>query len=130
MLAQVSYLLILVSFVFCCLDAPEITHISAPQTPNRGEMLTLNCTADGNPAPTITWTRLSNSNIVNMPLTVTGKEYVGDYRCTASNSIGTVTKVTSITVNRMYHVIGWYLLCTLSGSINTDNVDGYSTTEL
>ena len=62
MLAQVSYLLILVSFVFCCLDAPEITHISAPQTPNRGEMLTLNCTADGNPAPNITWTRLSNGD--------------------------------------------------------------------
>ena len=123
MRAFVSYLLILVSFVFCCLDAPEITHISAPQTLNTGEMLTLDCTADGNPAPTITWTRLSNGNIVNMPLTVKGKEYEGDYRCTASNSIRTVTKVTSITVNRMYHVIGWYLLCTLSGSINTDNVD-------
>ena len=98
----------LVSFVFCCLDAPEITHISTPQTLNRGEMLTLNCTADGNPAPIITWTRLSSGNIVNMPLTVTGEEYEGDYRCTASNSIGTVTKDTSITVNRMYHVIGHF----------------------
>ena len=97
-------------FVFCCLDAPEITHISAHQTLNTGEVLTLNCTADGNPAPTITWTRLSNGNIVNMPLTVTGKEYEGDYRCTALNSIGTVTKITSITVNRMYHLIWRYLL--------------------
>ncbi|XP_074634436.1 neural cell adhesion molecule 2-like [Acropora palmata] len=90
--------------------APEITHISAHQTLNTGEVLTLNCTADGNPAPTITWTRLSNGNIVNMPLTVTGKEYEGDYRCTALNSIGTVTKITSITVNRMYHLIWRYLL--------------------
>ena len=107
MLAVVSYLLILVSFVFCCVVAPEITNISAPQTLNRDEMLTLNCTADGNPAPTITWTRLSNGNIVKMPLTVTGKEYEGGYRCTASNSIGTVTKDTSVT--SMYHVIEWYL---------------------
>ena len=98
----------MVSFVFCCLDAPEITHISTPQTLKRGEILTLNCTADGNPAPTITWTRLSDGETVNMPLTVTGKEYEGGYRCTASNSIGTVTRVTSITVNRMYYVIGHF----------------------
>ena len=117
MLAQVSYLLILVSFVFCCLDAPEITHISAPQTPNRGEMLTLNCTADGNPAPTITWTRLSNGNMVNMPLTVTGKEYEGGYRCTASNRIGIVFKDTSITVNRMYHVIWRFSLSYLEAFV-------------
>ena len=110
MLAFVSYLLILVSFAFCCLDAPEITNISAPQTLNRGEMLTLYCVADGNPAPNITWTRHSNGETVNMPLTVTGQEYEGDYRCIASNRIGTVFENTSVTVNRMYHVVGWYLL--------------------
>ena len=70
-------------------------------------MLTLNCTADGNPEPNITWTRLPNGETVNMPLTVTGKKYVEDYRCTASNGIGTVSKDTSVT--RMYHVIEWYL---------------------
>ena len=107
MLALVSYLLILVSFVFCCLDAPKITHISTPHILSRPEMLTLNCTADGNPEPNITWTRLSNNEIVNMPLTVTGKKYEEGYRCTASNEIGTVFKDTSVT--RMYHVIEWYL---------------------
>ena len=107
MFALVSYLLILVSFVFCCLDAPEITHISAPHILSRPEMLTLNCTADGNPEPNITWTRLSNGETVNMPLTVTGKKYEEVYRCTASNEIGTVFKDTSVT--RMYHVIEWYL---------------------
>ena len=70
-------------------------------------MLTLNCTADGNPAPNITWTRLSNGETVNMPLTVTRKKYEEVYRCTASNEIGTVFKDTSVT--RMYHVIEWYL---------------------
>ena len=107
MLVLVSYLLILVSFVFCCLDAPKITHISAPQILSRAELLTLNCTADGNPAPNITWTRLSNGETVNMPLTVSGKNYEEVYRCTASNEIGTVFKDTSVT--RMYHVIEWYL---------------------
>ena len=70
-------------------------------------MLTLNCTADGNPEPNITWTRLANGETVNMPLTVTGKKYEEGYRCTASNDIGTVFKDTSVT--RMYHVIEWYL---------------------
>ena len=105
MLALVSYLL--VSFVFCCQDAPEIIHISAPQTLIRPELLTLNCTADGNPAPNITWTRLSNGETVNMPFTVSGKKYEEGYRCTASNEIRTVIKDTSVT--RMYHVIEWYL---------------------
>ncbi|XP_067033553.1 uncharacterized protein [Acropora muricata] len=79
------------------LYAPEITHISASQTLITTKMLTLNCTADGNPAPTITWTRLSNGETVNMPLTFVGKKYVEFYRCTASNEIGNVFKDTSVT---------------------------------
>ncbi|XP_044180700.1 hemicentin-1-like isoform X4 [Acropora millepora] len=77
--------------------APKITHISSPHILSRPEMLTLNCTADGNPAPNIIWTRLSNNETVNMPLTVTGKKYEEVYRCTASNGIGTVFKDTSVT---------------------------------
>ncbi|XP_067026451.1 uncharacterized protein [Acropora muricata] len=77
--------------------APKVTHISTIQILSRPEMLTLNCTADGNPAPNITWTRLSNGETVNMPLTVTGKKYEEVYRCTASNEIGTVFKDTSVT---------------------------------
>ena len=107
MLGLVSYLLILVSFVFCCLDAPKITNISASQILSRPEMLTLNCTAEGNPEPNITWTRLSNGETVNMPLNVTGNKYATVYRCTASNEIGTVFKDTLVI--RMYHVIQWYL---------------------
>ncbi|XP_015771103.1 PREDICTED: hemicentin-1-like isoform X6 [Acropora digitifera] len=78
-------------------DAPKITHISTPHILSRSEMLTLNCTAGGNPEPNITWTRLSNGETVNMPLTVTGKNYEEVYRCTASNEIGNVFKDTSVT---------------------------------
>ncbi|XP_068734694.1 leucine-rich repeats and immunoglobulin-like domains protein 1 [Montipora capricornis] len=78
---------------------PEITLISARQTVNKGDVVTLNCTADGNPAPIARWTRLSDNSNVSMPLTISGKEYDSNYRCTASNSVGSVTRDTSIVVN-------------------------------
>ena len=55
---------------------------------DEGEVVQLICTADGNPEPNITWTRLSDNSIVNMPLTNTGKQDEGGYRCTAYNGIG------------------------------------------
>jgi len=48
----------------------------------------LNCSADGCPAPNITWTRLSDNTVVNFPLTISGKQDEGAYRCTAENGIG------------------------------------------
>ena len=50
--------------------------------------LTLNCSANGKPEPTITWTRLSDNTIVTMPLKITGRKDAGDYRCTADNGVG------------------------------------------
>ena len=56
-------------------------------TVNKGDMVLLRCTAGGYPAPNITWTRLSDNNVVTFPLTFTGKQD-GVYRCTASNGFG------------------------------------------
>ena len=81
------------------LDVPEITHISSTQTGNNEDTLKLNCTADGNPAPTITWTRLSDNSSVNFPLVITGRQDEGAYRCTAHNAIGNVHKDTSVIVH-------------------------------
>jgi len=79
---------------------PEITHISDSQTLNNGDQVTLNCTVDGNPTPNISWTRLSDNSVVTFPLTVTGKQDEGNYRCTANNGIGKpMTRDTSITVH-------------------------------
>ena len=50
--------------------------------------LTLNCSADGKPRPTITWTRVSDSTVVYMPLTITGGRNEESYRCTADNGVG------------------------------------------
>ena len=71
-------------------DPPNITSISFNQTVAVGDVVVLNCTADGNPKPNITWTRLFDYNIVNMPLDITGKQNEGGYRCTAHNGIGNV----------------------------------------
>ena len=69
-------------------DLPNITSISLNQTVDEGDLVLLNCTADGNPEPNITWTRLSDNSIVSMPLDITGKQDEGGYRCIADNRIG------------------------------------------
>ena len=55
---------------------------------NKGDMVLLRCTAGGYPAPNITWTRLSDNNVVTFPLTFIGKQDEGVYRCTADNGFG------------------------------------------
>jgi len=69
-------------------DMPEITSISVNQTLNKGDSASLNCTGDGYPTPSITWTKVSDNSPVSFPLTITGKENEGLYRCTADNGIG------------------------------------------
>ncbi|XP_067031701.1 fibroblast growth factor receptor-like isoform X3 [Acropora muricata] len=52
--------------------------------------LSLNCSADGKPKPTITWT--TDNNIVTMPLNIipgkNEKKKNESYRCTADNGVG------------------------------------------
>lgn len=47
----------------------------------------LTCTAEGSPAPNITWTRVSDNTVVMMPLSISTQDE-GFYRCTATNNIG------------------------------------------
>ena len=50
--------------------------------------LTLNCSADGKPKPTITWTRVSDNTAVTMPLTISRGKNGESFRCTADNDVG------------------------------------------
>ncbi|XP_068685573.1 fibroblast growth factor receptor 3-like [Montipora foliosa] len=61
---------------------------SSNQTVSLFNELTLNCSADGRPTPTITWTRLSDNTVVNMTLNISSRQYGGCYRCTADNGVG------------------------------------------
>ena len=65
-----------------------ISHTSENQTVNPSDKVYLNCTADGIPIPTISWSRLSDNSIVTMPFNITGRKDQGGYRCTAYNGIG------------------------------------------
>jgi len=68
--------------------------------------LTLNCSADGKPKPTITWTRLSDNTVVTMPLIITGGKNKESYRCTADNEVGNpLIKVVKITIQSLPKVI-------------------------
>ncbi|XP_068685596.1 neural cell adhesion molecule 1-like isoform X2 [Montipora foliosa] len=64
------------------ISASSDLNITAPAN------LTLNCSANGKPKPTITWTRLPDNTAVTMPLSITGRQDEGDYRCTAANGVG------------------------------------------
>ena len=67
--------------------------------------MTLNCSADGNPPPVISWTRVSDNSAVVFPLTNIGLQHEGTYRCTANNSVGSaVTRDVSIVVLCEYFV--------------------------
>ncbi|XP_068733682.1 limbic system-associated membrane protein-like isoform X2 [Montipora capricornis] len=81
------------------LDPPSNISASSDLNITAPANLILNCSANGKPEPTITWTRVSDNTEVTMPLKITGRKDAGDYRCTAANGVGTpLTKDVSIIV--------------------------------
>ena len=65
--------------------------------------MTLNCSADGNPPPVISWIRVSDNSAVVFPWIDIELQHEGSYRCTANNSVGSaVTGDVSIVVHCEY----------------------------
>ena len=89
----------IVSFVT---DQPEITAHPQNKTRIEGDNVTLSCNVDGNPVPTISWTRdgspVNTSARISFSadkkqLTITNVNRTdrGEYRCVASNRVGSDT---------------------------------------
>ena len=74
--------------LFYFLAPPSNIITSSDQNVTAPAELTLNCSADGKPKPTITWRRVSDNTVVTMPLNITGEKDKGSYRCTADNGVG------------------------------------------
>ena len=86
----------LLSFVFV---VPPSNIVASDGNITAPAELTLNCSADGIPTPTIFWTRVSDNTSVSMPLNITGGKNEERYRCTADNGVGNpLTKVVKITI--------------------------------
>ena len=71
-------------------DAAKINHTSGYQTLNESDTLNPICVVDGNPTPSITWTRVSDNKAVSFPLIISGKQDERGYECTASNGVGSL----------------------------------------
>ena len=84
-------------FVIYLTDPPEFNSFSSDVVVVEGDpSVTLECIADGEPTPNITWTKVY-ANDSDSSLLGTGNQFVletnrnnsGTYRCTAYNGIGT-----------------------------------------
>ena len=88
-----SYLLVFNSLT----DPPEFNNISSDVIVVEGDpSITSECIADGEPTPSITWTKVyangSDSGVLgtgNQFVLETNRNNSGKYRCTAYNGIGT-----------------------------------------
>ena len=87
---------------------PSFNGFSPDQVVVEGDPVTiaLTCSADGNPAPTINWTRVFDGS--DSDVLFTGNSYVinnnrnnaGTYRCKADNGIGrAINQTIHVTVN-------------------------------
>ena len=87
----------------CITDKPEITVHPKNETKLERDNVVFTCNVDGNPVPTISWTRdgslinNTNSNFTRISLSRDKKQLTitnlsrtdsGEYRCVASNSLG------------------------------------------
>ena len=84
-------------FVIYLTDPPEFNSFSSDVVVVEGDpSVTLECIADGEPTPNITWTKVyahgSDSGVLgtgNQFVLETNRNNSGRYRCTAYNGIGT-----------------------------------------
>lgn len=70
-----------------------------------GGDVSLNCTAEGNPEPEVEWrfqnqSKLSGKGQAMLTISTVSFDDGGEYTCTATNDLGSVTKTVLLTVER------------------------------
>lgn len=99
---DVTVFLISLTSYLCFLVPPSI--MSEPRSGNvtvrKGTTVSLECKANGNPTPTVSWTRISHKRHRSIPdkdltnhgmiltLDNVGRRDAGKYQCTATNGVG------------------------------------------
>ena len=105
-----DYFNLIERFLFCTVP-PSFNRFSPDQVVVESDpaMITLSCSADGNPTPTVTWTRVfDNGSDSDLLSNVSSYEFsnnrnnAGTYRCKADNGIGAVNQTIRVTVNCKY----------------------------
>ena len=112
-LINIDYFNLIERFLSCTVP-PSFNSFSPDQVVVESDpaTITLSCSADGNPAPKVNWTRVfdngSDSDVLGL---FTGNSYVmnnnrinaGTYRCKADNGIGSaINQTIRVTVNCKY----------------------------
>ena len=87
------------------ISAPEVIVSPTSLTVTRNQTATFYCSVDGNPKPSVFWSKISGSGLVNTEgqgnkLQITSAVYndSGSYVCTASNVLGHGKKVVKLFV--------------------------------
>ena len=87
------------------ISAPEVIVSPTSLTVTQNQTATFYCSADGNPKPSVSWSKTSGTGTVSMDgqdnkllIKSAGYNDTGNYVCTASNVLGEVKKVVKLFV--------------------------------
>ncbi|XP_078383111.1 uncharacterized protein LOC144665695 [Oculina patagonica] len=87
------------------ISAPEVIVSPASLTVTQNQTATFYCSADGNPKPSVSWSKISGAGLVNtdgqdnkLQIRSAGYNDSGSYLCTATNILGKSKKVVKLFV--------------------------------